>query len=336
MNKLHIMQEAEAVTSASLNTKNCKEFKMSQGDSTPKVSLRQRRWTQSEIDWLKANYPTLGKMACADHLGRTEGQIRWKVSELQIKFDKTCEFFKSWQVRAAASKVGKKRPEQAEVMRRLHAEGKLIKTPEQRAAISVRCKKWIAEHGHPRGSKGLVHSEKTRRKISEAGRRRWENLSQEDRRLFRAMRSRQKPNKQKTTKKSWKSGCRVIGCKEIYFRSSWEANYARYLEMLKNKGRIAEWEHEAFVFEFEDIFGVFCFVPDFKVTKTDGSIEHHEVKGWMDDRSQSKLKAFKEQYPKEKLVVINAQKYKAMNRKFRWVIDGWEHKTKTKRKSRAC
>ena len=94
--------------------------------------------------------------------------------------------------------------------------------------------------------------------------------------------------RQKTT---WKSGWREIGGKRKYFRSRWEANYARYLEFLKQNKQVLDWAHEPEVFWFEGIKrGCVSYLPDFKVTYIDNAVEYHEVKGWMDDRSKTKMK----------------------------------------------
>lgn len=98
---------------------------------------------------------------------------------------------------------------------------------------------------------------------------------------------------------------RTIGGKRIYFRSQWEMNYARYLEFLKQKGLIIEWEHEPHTFWFEEIKrGVRSYMPDFKVYDPDGSHYWVEVKGWMDPKSVTKIKRLKKYYPNERLEVV--------------------------------
>ena len=90
---------------------------------------------------------------------------------------------------------------------------------------------------------------------------------------------------------SCKSGWREIGGIRKYYRSRWEANYARYLEFLKVNGEIEKWEHEPETFWFEGIKrGVMSYLPDFRVTEKNGDIVFHEVKGWMDARSITKIK----------------------------------------------
>jgi len=54
-----------------------------------------------------------------------------------------------------------------------------------------------------------------------------------------------------------------------FFRSKWEANYARYLEWMKNRGEITDWDYECDTFEFGRIKrGGRFYTPDFKVTKS--------------------------------------------------------------------
>jgi hypothetical protein len=98
--------------------------------------------------------------------------------------------------------------------------------------------------------------------------------------------------------------------KEYYFRSSWEVNYARYLEWLKEKKEIKNWEYESKVFWFEKIKrGVRSYNPDFEVQNKDDSIEYHEVKGWLDRKSQTKIKRMKKYFPNIKLLLIDKKVY---------------------------
>jgi len=109
-----------------------------------------------------------------------------------------------------------------------------------------------------------------------------------------------------------------------FFRSAWEANYARYLNFLVAQGEIAAWEYEAHTFVFEgEIRGAITYLPDFKVYNNDRSHEWHEVKGWMDATSKSKLKKMSKFYPNEKVIVIGEAEYKAI-KKWSALIEGWE------------
>lgn len=96
----------------------------------------------------------------------------------------------------------------------------------------------------------------------------------------------------------------------MYFRSKWEANYALYLDWLIDQKQIYKWEFEPDTFMFEAIkLGTRSYTPDFKVFNNDGSIEYHEVKGYMDSKSKTKLKRFKKYYPDLKLVLIDTEIY---------------------------
>lgn len=124
---------------------------------------------------------------------------------------------------------------------------------------------------------------------------------------------------------SWKAAWREIGGKRKYFRSRWEANYARHLEVLKSRGEIIDWEHECEVFWFNGIKrGCVSYLPDFKVTTKDG-VEFHEVKGWMDAASKTKIRRMKKYHPQVKLVVIDAKAYRKLEKTVGGVVSGWEH-----------
>lgn len=125
-------------------------------------------------------------------------------------------------------------------------------------------------------------------------------------------------NREKAT---WKCGWRTIAGLKIYFRSRWEANYGRYLQKLKEIGKIGDWVHEPKTFLFPD--GK-TFLPDFEVIKLDGSVEYHEVKGWNDERSKHHLQAMKENFPNEKLIVIFAKQYNAIKKEYSKNIPEWE------------
>ena len=73
-------------------------------------------WTNEEIEKLIRIYPEEGKKETMRILGKTEAQIRQKASILNLTLNKNGKFFKEFQNRAAASKIGKKRPEHSALM----------------------------------------------------------------------------------------------------------------------------------------------------------------------------------------------------------------------------
>ena len=110
----------------------------------------------------------------------------------------------------------------------------------------------------------------------------------------------------------------------MYVRSSWEANYARYLNFLVEKKKILRWEYEVDTFEFTGIKrGTRFYTPDFKVFENDGSIIYHEVKGYMDQRSKTKLKRMAKYYPQTKIILIQGRELKEIKNKVGRLLN-WE------------
>ncbi len=122
-----------------------------------------------------------------------------------------------------------------------------------------------------------------------------------------------------------KSGWRTIGGKRNYYRSGWEANYARFLEWQKSRDDILDWEHEHETFWFDGIRrGTNSYLPDFHVWLPGCNLEIHEVKGYMDAKSKTKIKRMAKYHPTVKLVVIDAKQYRKIASIFSKVVPGWE------------
>lgn len=116
----------------------------------------------------------------------------------------------------------------------------------------------------------------------------------------------------------------------IYFRSRWEANWARYLNWLKSIGEIQLWKFEPKTFTFTKIsHGSRFYTPDFLVINKDGSAEYHEVKGWMDQKSATKIRRMAKYFPEVKLIVIDAKAYRAVAKKVAALCPGWESNSNT-------
>jgi hypothetical protein len=204
---------------------------------------------------------------------------------------------------------------------------------ENRAKISARHKKWHQENEHPRGMLGKHHSPEYCKEISKRVIRWHKEVSPERKRAKYVKTIKTKVekygsagNKLEDVKVSWKQSWREIGGKRIYCRSRWEANYARYLEYLKLSGSIKEWEHEPKTFWFEGLKrGCVSYLPDFRITQNDGSHEWHEVKGWYDKRSKTKIRRFRKYYSKEKLVVIDIKWYRVNQKILVDIIKDWEY-----------
>lgn len=185
---------------------------------------------------------------------------------------------------------------------------------------------------HPRGMLGKKHTEETLDKLSIQSKRVMKELIESGRMRGKTEKMCETKLKKYGTlgtrnraKCSWKAGWRIISEQKYFFRSSWEANYARFLEIEKSEGRIANWEHEPLYFKFEkEKTGSVCFLPDFRVTKLDGAIEYHEVKGWFDERSIETLTRMKIHFPSMILIVIPRAWFRKYNREYSKSISEWE------------
>ena len=102
-----------------------------------------------------------------------------------------------------------------------------------------------------------------------------------------------------------------------FVRSSWEANYARFLTFSK-----VRWEYEPKTFWFPVKRGTRSYTPDFYLPDEDA---YHEIKGWLDPKSMTKLKRMAKYYPDVKIVVIGGRWFSDANRKgLCRLIPNWE------------
>ena len=192
---------------------------------------------------------------------------------------------------------------------------------------------WHKINEHPKGMLGKHHAKHIGGIISKKQKERWAAMSEDERSafIFKTLKAKEKENgtlaNNNREKASWKAGWRVIGEHRKYFRSRWEANYARYLEFLKTEQKIKSWEHEPKTFWFESIKrGVRSYLPDFRVVDLEGGITFHEVKGWMDDRSKTTLARMAKYYPEVAIIVVDAKEYKKLEMEMRFVLQDWETK----------
>jgi hypothetical protein len=119
-----------------------------------------------------------------------------------------------------------------------------------------------------------------------------------------------------------------LGEKRFYARSKWEANYARYLQWQKEQGLIEGWDHEPDEFQFPMYTrGVTNYLPDFRVIRYVKNYElvteYHEVKGYMDSKSKTKINRFRKHFPEYELKVITSDWFKN-NKPLRKIIPGWD------------
>ncbi len=99
-------------------------------------------------------------------------------------------------------------------------------------------------------------------------------------------------------------------------RSNWEANYIRYLLWTN---RNYEYEPKTFIIILPD-GKKGTYTPDFLV---DGK-EWQELKGWETRSELKKWEIFQKQYKNEKFTLIDRNKYKKIERLYKYIIPNWE------------
>lgn len=270
-------------------------------------------WSDREVERLKELYESAGDDGplfldkFALEIGRDPGNVSRKAADLGLNTNR----------RRKKVLVGKPT-----------SRAKYKSREELSKARSEMMTKWHSENCHP--MKGKKHSQDSLILISAASKASYLMKTEEERseRVMKSLKTRyenQGTLAPKVKRGSWAAGWRDIGGKRNYYRSAWEANYARYLEWLKQKGEITEWLHEPEVFWFESIKrGVRSYNPDFRVWETNGFSCLHEVKGWMDARSKTCLSRMKKYHPSEKIVLIDAIQYANIKLKVSRMIEGWE------------
>lgn len=195
----------------------------------------------------------------------------------------------------------------------------------RRMGLTTSIRGW--ENGqHPKGMFGKTHTSDYREKMSERVKKSWKDPTSKFNSLeFKRKRSLISSQNMKRrielhpssiysyAKKGWLEF--EGGKKRYFFRSQWEMNYAIYLDRQKKEKRIHDWWYEKDTFLFDKIKkGTRCYTPDFKINGLDGEIVYHEVKGWMDSKSKTKLKRMAKYYPETKIVLVDEKTYRKMEK----------------------
>lgn len=103
-----------------------------------------------------------------------------------------------------------------------------------------------------------------------------------------------------------------------YFRSIWEANYARYLNYMGIK-----WEYEPQTFFFTGVTrGTMSYLPDFYLTNEKIYVE---VKGWMRPTDRTKLKRMAKYHPEIDIVLLDKPAYLKLERQVSHKVPDWEY-----------
>lgn len=297
-------------------------------------------WTQEDVAFLREHYPDKGKVWCCNAMNRTEASIRQQAYELGLRQNPKGQFFREWQSRAAASKVGKKRPGHSAFMRqRIHANpalrmkmtaamhggaAKAMQNPEYKAKVLARLAspENLAKAGaaQQRPELRAIHRANGKRRWAENDAFRAKTMKRLQGQEHRKEHSRFMTERLKAQTSAYsrtQSGKRNINGREQFFRSRWEANIARVLDF---QGR--RWQYEAMTFPFDKVRrGTRSYTPDFYLPDEDLYIE---VKGWWDAKSLTKKKRMAKYHPGIKIEYWDSKMYRVLERQLSSIIKDWE------------
>lgn len=111
----------------------------------------------------------------------------------------------------------------------------------------------------------------------------------------------------------------------LFVRSSWEANVARICMFQKKSGLIYDWLFESIEFEFPVKRGCRTYIPDFTIYDTSSSEPRYlEVKGYMDQKSRTKLKRMGKYFPGIRVDIIAAKEMRRLSKSYKGIIENWE------------
>jgi hypothetical protein len=307
------------------------------------------KWSNEELDYLKENAFKMSHDEISKNINRTEPAIRNKCYELGLvninKYwtNEEVNLLKEFYLKAGESAVinltkfaKQLNRDKSNVCRKAKELGLPTSinrkhSDERMENLQVAHKNSIKKNGHPRGMLGKNHSDEFKQNMSSRVKKEWANPNSK----LNSEECKQKHSDYMTKKvaddirmrRGYSRGNqgKRQDLNNMYVRSSWEANYARYLNFLQSKGEIFKWKYEADTFWFEKIKrGVRSYLPDFKIwDKQDSTPYYVEVKGWMDDKSKTKLKRMSKYYPSIKVIVFGVKEYKELT-KFEAIIPNWE------------
>lgn len=85
------------------------------------------------------------------------------------------------------------------------------------------------------------------------------------------------------------------------YRSKWEADYAKHLELLATAGRIVDWDYEPVRLEIGE--GA-VYTPDFRITTLGALTEMHEVKGYRREAAMVRIRVAAKLYRRIRFVLV--------------------------------
>jgi len=124
-------------------------------------------------------------------------------------------------------------------------------------------------------------------------------------------------------------GWRVVAGVRKYFINRMEADYFRYLTWLKQQNKIKDFKHQPPEFDFTVVAKVrrgpcSFYKPDFLVEELNGQSYYVETKGYLDRKSQTKLKRMGKYFRNVRVVVVQTRDMAEIETAVGGLIEGWE------------
>lgn len=109
-----------------------------------------------------------------------------------------------------------------------------------------------------------------------------------------------------------------------YFRSAWESNFARILNVMKDRGEVYSWKFENREFSFPVKRGTRFYKPDFEVIYEEGGVAKYvEVKGLMMAKDVTTLTRMARYYPEVEILILGKKEYQEFESEFGH-LEHWE------------
>lgn len=207
-----------------------------------------------------------------------------------------------------------------------HEKGSYIKTLEHSNKIIASLKKTISEIKNKKEHYSKINEKRKQTYISKLGVEHWTQTN-EAKLLLSAQLTNRIVSDETRKKQSLAAQARVKRSEVMYsfgkkgkrkdlnnkfFRSTWEANFARILNFLN-----LNWEYEKETFQLKDNFS---YTPDFLIENN----VYVEIKGYMNPIAKNKIDLFKLIYPNINLIIIGKNEYKILKECYHVKLKEWE------------
>ncbi len=308
-----------------------------------------KAWTEKEDAILRSLYMTHTRKEIGEILGRSLGSVRKRCSVLGMnskhpavvdsEMEEIRRYYEAnkeaalenFNLQRLANSLGRTKQFISRLAGKMCLTKKRDIGEEIRRKISEGVKNSIAENGHPKGMLGKKHTDEFRSMQSKRVKERVFTQEQMDARTEKANKT--KIERYGTGNPTWLTSHNPFSrarrgkrpdLGNLFFRSAWEANYARFLNYLVGRGEILSWKFEPQTFIFHgETHGILSYTPDFKVFIPDGTHEWHEVKGWKTEKDEKIFKLMENYYPEEKIVLVDENRYKEIS-KLKDALPNWE------------